>query len=80
MDPRFTIDVLRADIAEQLYLEPEELSETENLFDEGLDSVRLLTLVERWREFGVETTFADLAEQPTLLAWWELLSEQAPDA
>ena len=80
MESQFTIDVLRADIAEQLYLEPEELSDTENLFDEGLDSVRLLALVERWRAFGVETTFADLAEQPTLLAWWELLSRSGRDA
>jgi bifunctional isochorismate lyase/aryl carrier protein len=68
-----TLDVVRSDVAEQLYLEPDELSESENLFTAGLDSVRLLGLVERWRELGAAVTFADLAEQPTLDAWWPLL-------
>jgi aryl carrier-like protein len=68
-----TLDAVRADIAEELYLEPEEVSGSENLFSAGLDSVRLLGLVERWREAGAEVTFADLAESPTLDAWWVLL-------
>ncbi|MEU9884247.1 phosphopantetheine-binding protein [Sphaerisporangium sp. NPDC051017] len=65
---------VRADIAEALYMEADELTETDNLFLAGLDSIRLLTLVERWRESGVELTFVELAEQPTLAAWWEMLS------
>ncbi|RJL31016.1 isochorismatase [Bailinhaonella thermotolerans] len=45
----------------------------ENLVDWGLDSIRLMTLVERWREEGVEVAFEDLAENPTLTGWAELL-------
>lgn len=72
MEP-LTADVVRADIAAQLYLEPEELSETANLFDEGMDSVGLLELLARWREHGAEVSFTDLAEAPTLQAWWTML-------
>jgi bifunctional isochorismate lyase/aryl carrier protein len=65
---------LRAEIAELLYVEPEELEFDENLMDAGLDSIRVMTLIERWRREGVELTFADLAEKPTVAAWAELLS------
>lgn len=68
-----TLDDVRSDIAEQLYLTPEEVSGCEDLFAAGLDSVRLLGLVERWRDRGAEITFADLAERPTLAAWWTVL-------
>jgi aryl carrier-like protein len=71
--PELTLDSVRADIAELLYLEPEEVSDSENLFEAGLDSVRLLGLVERWRDHGATIGFVDLAEQPTLTAWWTLL-------
>jgi aryl carrier-like protein len=58
-----TEDVVRADVAELLHLLPEEI----------LDSIRLLTLLERWREAGAEASFVDLAEQPTLSHWLTLL-------
>lgn len=68
-----TLDEVCSDVAEQLYLTPAEVSDSEDLFADGLDSVRLLGLVERWRDRGAEITFADLAERPTLAAWWTLL-------
>lgn len=71
--PEFSFDTVRADIAELLHLEPGEVGDTENLFEAGLDSVRLLGLIERWRDRGAAIGFADLAEQPTLTAWWALL-------
>lgn len=70
----FSIDSVRADIAERLFLESHEVSDTANLFDEGLDSVSLLDLVEQWRQQGAQVSFADLAEEPTLRAWWGVLS------
>ncbi len=73
MEP-LTVDAVRADIAAQLYLEPDELSETANLFQEGLDSVGLIELLARWRERGAEVSFTDLAEAPTLQAWWTVLA------
>lgn len=69
-----TEHTVRADVAELLHLEPEELDDDADLFAEGLDSVRLIGLVERWRATGVEVTFVELAARPTLAGWWALLS------
>ncbi|WP_394617203.1 phosphopantetheine-binding protein [Lentzea sp. JNUCC 0626] len=69
-----TLDAVRAQLAERLYLEPGELTDDADLFAEGLDSVTIVDLVEEWREGGAAVSFADLAEQPTLRAWWDLLS------
>jgi aryl carrier-like protein len=68
-----TYDRLRADVAELLYLEPGEVPADEDLFAAGLDSVRLIELVERWREEGATVEFVALAERPTLAAWWSML-------
>ncbi|GII00796.1 phosphopantetheine-binding protein [Planobispora takensis] len=64
---------LRAEIAELLYVDPEELGFEENLIDAGLDSIRVMTLIERWRRDGREIGFPDLVEKPTVAAWAELL-------
>jgi aryl carrier-like protein len=73
-----TLDGVRADVAELLYLEPAEVTDTEDLLGSGLDSIRILTLVERWREAGARISFVELAEAPTLAAWWTLLSGRLP--
>lgn len=73
-----TAATVRADVAELLHLRPDELLDTEDLFECGLDSVRLLTLLERWREAGAEVSFVDLAEQATLEHWSKVLA--VPDA
>jgi aryl carrier-like protein len=69
-----TEDVVRADVAELLHLLPDEVEDSENLFEFGLDSIRLLTLLERWREAGAEVSFVELAEQPTLSHWLPLVT------
>ncbi|GAA2689211.1 MULTISPECIES: phosphopantetheine-binding protein [Actinosynnema] len=68
-----TLDSVRADVAEHLFLEPGEVDDDADLVEAGLDSVRLLDLATRWRGLGAEVGFADLAERPTLSAWWGLL-------
>lgn len=73
MSTELTRDDVRDEIAELLYEDPTEVTDDENLIDFGLDSVRIMTLVERWRKLGVEITFADLAERPTLADWWAVL-------
>lgn len=66
---------LRTDVAEVLGLDPAELTEDEDLFDRGLDSVRLMALLGRWRAAGVGgLEFADLAEQPELGHWASLVA------
>ncbi|WP_328718443.1 phosphopantetheine-binding protein [Streptomyces sp. NBC_00247] len=69
-----TLELIRADIADSLGEDPEDIPVDENLVDYGLDSVRIMALLERWRrEHGVEAAFADLAEEPAVEAWLPLL-------
>ena len=65
------------ELVAQLLREPVESIETdEDLLNRGLDSVRIMSLVEKWRREGKEITFADLAENPTVVDWYRLLSPQ----
>ncbi|TNJ61567.1 isochorismatase [Paenibacillus hemerocallicola] len=66
--------MVREQVAELLQEAPSTIGESDNLIDRGLDSVRLMSLVERWRRFGAEVAFVELAERPTLKDWWKLLS------
>lgn len=59
-----------ADVAGALGVPPSELSETKDLIDAGLDSVRLMTLVEKWRAAGsTGADFPTLAAEPMLGPW-----------
>ncbi|TCP45104.1 aryl carrier-like protein [Tamaricihabitans halophyticus] len=72
-----TAERVRADVAELLGCSPEEVEPDENLFDRGLDSVRMMTLVERWRSAGAsQLEFPDLAEQPELRHWTSILERK----
>ncbi|MET9606985.1 phosphopantetheine-binding protein [Streptomyces sp. NPDC006512] len=73
----FALDRLVRDVADVLYAEPAEVLVDESLLDQGLDSIRLMTLVERWRAEGARISFVDLAERPTLRAWADILSPAA---
>lgn len=73
-----TLAGVREDVAELLYQTPDEVDDDADLLESGLDSVRILSLVERWRETGVQISFIELAERPTLADWWELLSARLP--
>lgn len=61
-----TPERLRAEVVELL---GHEVADDADLFDEGLDSMRLMTLTERWRADGSEAGFVDLVQEPTLAAW-----------
>ncbi|MFB9241924.1 isochorismatase [Massilia antarctica] len=68
-----TRSALQAEVAELLAVPASDLLPDDNLLFAGLDSIRLMSLIERWRRAGIETTFVELAERPTLADWWELL-------
>lgn len=67
-------ELVRATVAPLL---DEPVGDGDDLFDAGLDSIRLMTVVERLRADGHDVSFVDLAERPTLNAWAELLGEPA---
>lgn len=68
-----TTDRVRAQIADLLDIPPSDIAGSDDLLDHGLDSVRVMTLVETWREEGAEVFFIDLAETPTVEGWAHLL-------
>ncbi|GGK35930.1 hypothetical protein GCM10010124_30750 [Pilimelia terevasa] len=65
-----TAERLRADVAAALDCPPAEVDAEADLQDLGLDSLRVMGLVEKWRGAGAsDLEFADLAEDPRLVAW-----------
>lgn len=73
-----TSDRVRADVLAQLDADAGVLDATADLTDLGLDSVRMMTLVEQWRQAGARIGFVDLAEEPTLERWARLVPASAP--
>lgn len=74
-----TIEQLRADIAEVLKEDESEFENDDNLVDFGLDSIRLMTLIQRWSERGIELKFAELAERPEIDYWWTIIARRVED-
>lgn len=70
-----TPDEIRAQVAEVLDEPAADIGDHDDLLDRGLDSIRLMGLVERWREVGISTSFIDLAETPTVASWAELIGD-----
>ncbi|MFD4461419.1 phosphopantetheine-binding protein [Nocardia sp. NPDC058480] len=63
------------DVADVLGVDPAELTAATDLLDAGLDSVRIMSLVEKWRSAGhAEVDFPTLAGEPVLGSWIELLA------
>ncbi|MDV3205737.1 phosphopantetheine-binding protein [Rhodococcus sp. DMF-1] len=67
-------ETIRTDVARLLEIEADELDPAVSLVDQGLDSVRLMALVERWRDAGADVDFVSLATEPQLEAWYDLLT------
>ncbi|WP_281032916.1 phosphopantetheine-binding protein [Nocardia brevicatena] len=70
------MDRIRSDVSDVLGIPATALTDDTPLPDQGLDSIRLMSLVERWRAFGSTVTFADLAERPTLNDWAEFFTSR----
>ncbi|TDD77936.1 phosphopantetheine-binding protein [Actinomadura rubrisoli] len=69
-----TPERIRADVADVLSVRADDLTDDARLTDQGLDSIRLMTLIERWRAEGVDVEIVDLAERPTVAQWVERLA------
>ncbi|MER7665380.1 phosphopantetheine-binding protein [Streptomyces sp. NPDC096193] len=69
-----TVQQIRQDVADVLGEDPTDIPDDEDLGDHGLDSVRLMSLVEWWRrEHAAEISFVDLAERPAIEVWAALM-------
>ena len=70
-----TWDTFKASVLAQLPELQAELAAEDNLLDYGLDSVQVMELVSAWARQGVKVRFEDLAREPSLQAWWQVLSK-----
>ena len=62
------------DIAGALGMAPAEVTHDLDLLDAGLDSIRLMSLVEKWRSAGsAHVDFPVLASDPVVGTWIEVL-------
>ncbi|WP_283611148.1 condensation domain-containing protein, partial [Mycolicibacterium poriferae] len=52
----------------------DELDPHADLIASGLDSIRMMSLSGRWRRQGISVGFADLAANPTVAAWADLVA------
>ncbi|MES2933373.1 MAG: isochorismatase family protein [Pseudomonadota bacterium] len=69
-----SLTALQLEVATLLEVPAADLLSDENLMYAGLDSIRLMSLLERWRRAGASINFLELAEFPTLRDWWPLLA------
>lgn len=68
-----SLHTIQYDVANILQVPISEVDIDENLMYLGLDSIRLMTLLEEWRGRGAHITFLDLAEKTTIQEWWEMI-------
>ncbi|ABW12474.1 acyl carrier protein [Parafrankia soli] len=69
-----------ADVADVLYIEANDVDQDADLRAQGMDSVRLMELVERWRSAGAEgIDFITLAEDQRVSRWLEVLAASTND-
>lgn len=76
---------VRAEVAELLGVDEDELDPHADLIASGLDSIRMMSLSGRWRRQGIDVGFAAMAAEPTVAAWTALVgghtatATQVPD-
>ncbi|RST66275.1 isochorismatase family protein [Bacillus pumilus] len=68
-----SFDAIVHQVAEYIQIEPNEIPFDENLVYLGLDSIRMMSLAEKWRQQGATVNFVELAANPTLTHWRALL-------
>lgn len=74
-----SLDMVRDDLAEAMGIAPSSMSLEDDLIGLGLDSIRAMRLVGRWRRRGASIRFADFATCTTLAQWWAVIDAARPD-
>jgi bifunctional isochorismate lyase/aryl carrier protein len=72
-----SLESMTQDVASSLMMPASEVHASDNLIDLGLDSIRLMTLLEKWRAQGAKVDFVDLAEAATLGDWWIIIEAKS---
>lgn len=75
-----TRDWLRTQVLAVLEDADEQLADEDNLIDYGLDSVQVMALVAGWQKLGIKVSFEDLARDPSVSGWWQLIAPQLAEA
>ncbi|MBD1583978.1 isochorismatase family protein [Pseudoalteromonas sp. S16_S37] len=76
-----SVAALQQVVASVLNIDVEEVDPEENLLYLGLDSIRVMTLLDQWRAQGIDITLAQLAEGTSINDWYEIMSQCAqPEA
>ena len=73
---RISRDEIRATIAAQLGCAAADVADHDDLIQLGLNSIRMMALAGGWRKRGAGITFAELAANPTVESWYDLLSAE----
>ncbi|MDO4254479.1 MAG: phosphopantetheine-binding protein [Kocuria sp.] len=66
---------LRKEVATMVGGTPDEVDDQADLSDMGVDSVRIMSLVEQVLAAGYPVDYADLAAEPKLASWAKLLGD-----
>lgn len=74
----FNLQTMTRDVATILMMPASDIHASDNLLDLGLDSIRLMTLLEKWRAQGAKVDFVELAEAATLGEWWAIIEAKSP--
>jgi len=75
-----TLIGMQQDVADILDLEIDEVDLDENLIYLGLDSIRAMALIEKWRKAGIKINFTELVKEVTLTQWWSVLEPLVREA
>ena len=72
-----TLAEMQQAVADTLHINTTEVDPEENLLYLGLDSIRVMALVEQWRGQGVAVTLADLAAGENLTQWHDIIAAKS---
>nr|WP_040585562.1 non-ribosomal peptide synthetase [Segniliparus rugosus] len=72
-EPPIALEDIRDQVAGLLGVPAESLAQDDDLISFGLDSLRMMSLAGRWRKRGFAVGFAELAANPTLRCWCDIL-------
>jgi mycobactin phenyloxazoline synthetase len=67
-------------VAEQLGVAADEIGDDDNLVEFGVHSLRMMKLASGWRRRGFVVTFGDLAQEPSVSGWHEILTRSVAPA